>query len=227
MIDFLILYNPKKPYGDLNKTLVHNIVKIYGDEARVHVYGLKWDGGMVRNKMILQFIDTTQFEHAVCLDSDCLVMKRLDVFDGSYFDVGVTVRKIKLWITCKRRPYHNYLNCGVIFFRRSGRPFFQRWTDILDEWISKNVPVPGADQTSFNVAVLEGAFSLEGTKAYSEGLKPGVEIKKGGMTIKLFDSYKYNYGVFPVGREQYIYHYKDELNFDRTNDIMIGDNERL
>ena len=210
MTDFIITYNSKDGWNEINKHCVSNIMEVYGDEVRLHIYGIGEWSPLGRIKRILEFISNNSFDNAVFLDTDTIINKKLDVFNTSDWDLGVTIRNIPYYAPHKNIPVHNYFNMGVIFFRPTAKPFFEKWVIEMEKHHMKGREEHFIDQSPFAKTVLEGKFSIEGTEAYKQGLRPGIIFENNGVRTKVFDCYNYNCPMPIIGRNQYILHFKDD-----------------
>lgn len=226
MLDYFIFYNSNKDWSEINKILVDNIIRLHKDQARIHIYGVddteQWDNTW-RPKRVLNMIDTMDFQNGIMLDSDCLVMKKLDVFMDASFDVGLTIRKIPFYAPNKNIPMHNYFNQGIVFFRKTpgARKFFLKWLDNMNKAYCRGAKDSFVDQSAIAFTALNGVFSTEGIKAYKEGLAPNAVFDNDGTKIKIFDCFNYNSPMPKIPKEQYILHFKDDIQQEHIRTQML------
>ena len=217
MTDFIVIYDVNHGWSRINELHVANIVKVYGEDARIHIYGVPdttYDHSY-KPKCLMSFFSTCKFDQAIFTDSDCIINKKLDIFNYD-FDVGLTWRYLKHTYSFKEYPLHHYFNSGVLFLRPSAEPFIRAWVMKTEKRDEQNIAVRAIDQCALNEVALSGKWDLRGRNAYEQGLTAGITYENVGVKIRVFNCLAYNRSSSTLKKDAFIWHF---VNDSTTGEI--------
>jgi hypothetical protein len=152
------------------KTYFINLIKSVNKlNYNIHVYDLggldygeKYDGNVNISNIPFQKIPIKPdciFKKIVCIkenellvwmDSDTVLLDKIDEIDNMDFDIGITIRKEKTYLKQEGRT-----NAGVLFFRKN-----ERTINFINLWIKESRKLNG-DQWALNELIKNNSDQLK------------------------------------------------------------------
>lgn len=169
-----------RDYVGMASTLGDTITRTSSDYR--HIVGTLPKINFMLNRM--EYVKDTIDGDSILIDVDCLVLKTIDdVFDDD-FDIGVCYRARM----ANERGHRDDVNAGVVFIKRNGKEFIDRW---IKECGSVRSGDWWYDQAALNN--LTGSPTFERTTEQYFDCKPFVTeyVKRDGITYKFLDAWQY------------------------------------